>query len=158
MTEITNEDLLEKLNEVLDQGDVILEAIGGEWTPTDPDSQEPPTPDPDPLPNLPYVTMREDAPLMEVGNYDDNNKIVLRLHKFGLTRRGRILGKEGKRLYHIDKVKTAQGIAFKLSPLQEVDGKSLTIGSRTPPEQIPGTRNPREYDKHFYILKRLVKV
>ena len=138
-----------KIDEFINQNKTLIELITNGYKPI---------PDVPAQPNLPYVTVREKTPLMEVSNYDENNKIVLRLHKYGILKRGRIRAKARKELYYLKKVDTAQGVAFRLSPDQDVDGKSLTIGARTPPQQIPGTRNPREYDRHFYILKTKVRV
>ena len=122
----------------------------------------PPTPDPDPIPdpipvpvNLPFVTMRVKAPLMEISKYDGKDKRVLRIHKYGLLQK-RIVAKPGKKLYHLGKVVTAQGVAFKLYSGQQVDGRWLTETNTR--ASIPGTRNPKRYDKYFYILKRLVQV
>lgn len=147
----TNDELKDLLGEMIDQHDAIIELLGnlvkGDYVP----------PTPPPPPSLPFVTVRDTTPLMEISRYNKNDVPVLRLYKYGVLKRGRILAKTGKRLYHLGKVDTDQGVALKLSPLQDVDGFSLTIGTRTI-QEIPGTRNPKLHDKHFYILKTKVKV
>ena len=151
----TNEELKGLIEEMINQHKTIIELLV--------EGYELPDPDPEPEPDRPFVTMKETAPLMEISHYDGKNKPpekrkeVLRLYKYGLLKKGRIKPKVGKKLYYTRSVKTAQGIAFVLSSNQEVDGKHLSIGTRTR-ASIPGTRNPKITDKSFRILKRLVKV
>ena len=146
------DNILKAVTKALEEGNVLLAAIVKAMQ-----TAPPPEPPPPPIvPDLPFVTVRDKTPLMEVSNYDKKGKIVLRLHKYGLLKRGRIRAKAGKRLYYVGKVRTAQGIAYRLYSGQEVDGKWLTATNTK--ASISGTRNPKRIDKYFYILKTKVRV
>ncbi len=113
---------------------------------------EEPHPEPVDL-GLPIATMRKKAPLMEVSHYDRRGKPVLRLHKYGVTKLGRIRAKKGKELQYLDILPTAQGKALRLYSGQEVDGRWLTESNSK--KKHPVTK---QVDKYFYIRKDLVKV
>ena len=169
MTEVTNEDLLEtlvklsntvhgKLNVLQHHVEIIDMRLKTSPPPVPPDPPEPPGPI---MPHLPRVTMKKNAPLMEISNYDGKNKPpekrkpVLRLHKYGLLKRGRIIAKKGKELIVLGSERTANGIAYILYSGQEVDGKYLTATNTK--ARIPGSK-PKRIDKYFRILKTKVKV
>ena len=115
----------------------------------------PPPPDEPIRPDLKRVEMRVKAPLMEISHYDAKGKPVLRIHKYGILRK-RIIAKQGKELIIVGKATTAQGIAFKLYSGQQVDGVWLTETNTR--ASIPGTKNPKRYDKYFHIKKALVRM
>ena len=145
---ITNEQLAEDHLVIDDKIDEVLTILQDGYIPTG-DEPHPPPVDL----GLPIAIMRKKAPLMEVSHYDSKGKPVLRLHKYGVTKLGRIRAKKGKELQYLDILPTAQGKALRLYSGQEVDGWWLTESNSK--KKHPVTRRA---DKYFYILKRLVKV
>ncbi len=144
--------------ETKDQIDVelgnIVEAVHaiGELVEIDPDT-DPPVPPVPVEPNLPFVTMRKKAPLMEVESYDKKLKEVLRMHKYGIFKGKKIRARKDQKLYYVGKIKSAQGIAFRLYSGQRVDGVWLTESNTK--KKHPVTK---KVDKYFYIRKDLVRM
>ncbi len=143
---VTNEDLLEKANEILEQGDQILEAIAGKWVPPV-DVPEPP------LPNTRTVTMLKKAPLRELKRHNKKGKMVLRIHG-GLQNRIKAIAGE-ELIVVVDRIKVdgSRNYAYRLAPEQPVNGKAL------PPKSNSTAKHPvtKAYDKDFFILARHVE-
>ena len=157
MTEVTNEDLLEKLvklsNTVHGKLNVLqhhVEIIDMRLKTSPPSI--PPDP-PEPIPNTRIVVMLKKAPLRELKRYNKKGKMVMRIHG-GL--RNRIKAQAGERLIAVGdliKVDGTRNYAYRLFLLQSVNGKVL------PAKSDSTARHPvtKETDKGFFILARHVR-
>ncbi len=137
-TDVTNQTLIEAIREL---GNVL----------PPPPIPEPPTPE---LPDFRIVMMLKKAPLREVRKWNLKEKMVMRIHG-GL--RNRIKAQYGEKLQVIgDRIKVdgSHNYAYRLRPLQIVNGSPL------PKHSDSTARHPvtKETDKDFFVLSRHVSL
>ncbi|HDY68358.1 MAG TPA: hypothetical protein ENH85_11280 [Candidatus Scalindua sp.] len=155
MTEVTNEDLLEKLVELSNTVHGKLNVLQHHVEIIDMrlKTSPPPIPPDPPEPTSRTVVMLKKAPLRELKRYNKKGKMVMRIHG-GL--RNRIKAQAGEELIVVGdliKVDGSRNYAYRLLPKQPVNGKALPAKSNST------ARHPvtKETDTDFFILAKHVR-